>query len=75
MQSKSIYRSWFWILQVCNKMSQGDWTIERDEDLTAPYAFMNNSWIAYEDPMSLKIKVNTTVFLSKMLMPHTQRNI
>ena len=39
-------------------MSEGAWTIERDEDLTAPYAFMNNTWVAFDDAESLKIKVS-----------------
>ncbi|XP_044589686.1 uncharacterized protein LOC123268564 isoform X6 [Cotesia glomerata] len=42
--------------QLCRAISQGEWTIERDEDLTAPYAFSNNSWIAFEDKISAKIK-------------------
>jgi hypothetical protein len=32
--------------------------VERDEDLTAPYAFRNSSWIAYDDVMSVEIKVS-----------------
>ena len=38
-------------------MSEGGWSLERDQDLTAPYAFKNNSWIAFEDHMSVSIKV------------------
>jgi hypothetical protein len=38
-------------------MSAGGWTIERDEDLTAPYAFKNNSWLAFDDRISAGIKV------------------
>ncbi|XP_018011225.1 serine-rich adhesin for platelets, partial [Hyalella azteca] len=41
---------------ICNETSRGTWTVERDEDLTAPYAFANSTWIAYEDPTSLRIK-------------------
>ncbi|XP_034934501.1 uncharacterized protein [Chelonus insularis] len=43
-------------VQLCNEILQGEWTIERDEDLTAPYAFKNDSWIAFEDKISSKIK-------------------
>lgn len=32
------------------------WTVERDEDLTAPYAYKNTSWIAFEDETSVKIR-------------------
>ena len=38
-------------------MSEGVWTVERDEDLTAPYAFNHFSWIAFEDDISINIKV------------------
>ncbi|KAJ4443026.1 hypothetical protein ANN_04676 [Periplaneta americana] len=37
-------------------MSAGGWTVERDEDLTAPYAFKNDSWIAFDDSISVGIK-------------------
>ncbi|KAJ8681755.1 hypothetical protein QAD02_017547 [Eretmocerus hayati] len=42
--------------KLCNVMSKGEWTVERDEDLTGPYAFKNTTWIAFEDETSLKIK-------------------
>ena len=34
----------------------GNWTLERDEDLTGPYSFLGNKWIAFDDDTSLKIK-------------------
>jgi hypothetical protein len=43
-------------------ISAGGWTIERDEDLTAPYAFKNNTWLAFDDSISVGIKVQS-VFL------------
>ncbi|XP_078034052.1 uncharacterized protein LOC144468460 [Augochlora pura] len=42
--------------QLCDSMSNGEWTVERDEDLTAPYAFKNKTWIAHEDKISITIK-------------------
>ncbi|XP_031788148.1 uncharacterized protein LOC100678219 isoform X2 [Nasonia vitripennis] len=42
--------------KLCDAMNDGEWTVERDEDLTAPYAFKNTTWIAFEDETSLKIK-------------------
>lgn len=36
--------------------------MERDEDLTAPYAFKDKMWIAFEDRISLSIKVGTSRF-------------
>ncbi|KOC61026.1 Ribosome-binding protein 1, partial [Habropoda laboriosa] len=42
--------------QLCELMSGGEWTVERDEDLTAPYAFKDKSWIAFEDKISVSIK-------------------
>jgi hypothetical protein len=38
-------------------ISTGGWTIEREEDLTAPYAFKNNTWLAFDDSISVGIKV------------------
>lgn len=43
-------------VQVCQLLSVGNWTLERDEDLTGPYAFLGNKWIAFDDDTSLKIK-------------------
>lgn len=42
--------------QVCHALSIGNWTIERDEDFTAPYSFSGKRWIALEDEISVKIK-------------------
>ena len=43
--------------QVCRVLSTGNWTLERDEDLTGPYSFLGNKWISFDDDTSLKIKV------------------
>jgi len=43
--------------QMCNLLKSGDWTVERDEDLTAPYAFSKTTWLAFEDEVSVNIKV------------------
>ncbi|XP_017763210.1 PREDICTED: mucin-19-like isoform X2 [Eufriesea mexicana] len=42
--------------QLCDLMKGGEWTVERDEDLTAPYAFKDKKWIAFEDRISVAIK-------------------
>ncbi|XP_046820279.1 mucin-19-like isoform X2 [Vespa crabro] len=42
--------------EFCESMDDGEWTIERDEDLTGPYAFKNKTWIAFEDKISAGIK-------------------
>lgn len=42
---------------MCEQMNEGNWTIERDEDLTAPYAFMNKTWMSFDDRVSVSIKV------------------
>ncbi|XP_050522473.1 uncharacterized protein LOC126895054 isoform X2 [Daktulosphaira vitifoliae] len=42
--------------QMCEEMREGNWTIERDEDFTAPYAFMNTTWMAFDDSVSASIK-------------------
>ncbi|XP_021929217.1 uncharacterized protein LOC110834409 [Zootermopsis nevadensis] len=42
--------------ELCTLMSAGGWTIERDEDLTAPYAFKNGSWLSFDDRISVGIK-------------------
>lgn len=44
--------------QLCDLMSDGEWTLERDDDLTAPYAFKSENWIAFEDKTSIGIKAN-----------------
>ncbi|XP_043471663.1 serine-rich adhesin for platelets-like isoform X3 [Leptopilina heterotoma] len=42
--------------QLCDLMSVDEWTLERDDDLTAPYAFNNKNWISFEDRTSIGIK-------------------
>nr|AJO25038.1 chitinase [Nilaparvata lugens] len=42
--------------EVCALMSEGKWTLERDEDLTAPYAYSNDTWLAFDDKISASIK-------------------
>ncbi|XP_015368548.1 PREDICTED: uncharacterized protein LOC107165017 [Diuraphis noxia] len=42
--------------KMCEEMKEGNWTIERDEDLTAPYAFMNKTWMSFDDSVSVSIK-------------------
>ncbi|XP_043801156.1 mucin-19-like [Apis laboriosa] len=42
--------------QLCDLMNKGEWTVERDEDLTAPYSFKDKMWIAFEDRISVSIK-------------------
>uniref|UniRef100_A0A2S2QUD6 Chitinase-3-like protein 1 n=1 Tax=Sipha flava TaxID=143950 RepID=A0A2S2QUD6_9HEMI len=42
--------------QMCEIMKEGNWTIERDEDLTAPYTFMNTTWMSFDDSVSVSIK-------------------
>nr|XP_018912156.1 PREDICTED: uncharacterized protein LOC109040634 [Bemisia tabaci]XP_018912157.1 PREDICTED: uncharacterized protein LOC109040634 [Bemisia tabaci]XP_018912158.1 PREDICTED: uncharacterized protein LOC109040634 [Bemisia tabaci] len=42
--------------QLCRLMSNGTWTVERDEDLTAPYAYNNATWVAFDDSTSASIK-------------------
>lgn len=41
---------------MCSLLKNGDWTVERDEDLTAPYAFSKTTWLAFEDEVSVNIK-------------------
>ncbi|XP_050443697.1 uncharacterized protein LOC126847482 [Adelges cooleyi] len=42
--------------KMCEEMRDGNWTVERDEDFTAPYAFMNTTWMAFDDSVSASIK-------------------
>jgi Glycosyl hydrolases family 18. len=48
--------------QLCALISEGGWTIERDEDLTAPYAFKNDTWLSFDDSISVGIKVSINNF-------------
>ncbi|XP_024084279.1 uncharacterized protein LOC106673894 [Cimex lectularius] len=42
--------------QLCKMMDEGGWTLERDEDLTAPYAYKGTDWVAFDDSISASIK-------------------
>ncbi|XP_063995304.1 uncharacterized protein LOC135172834 [Diachasmimorpha longicaudata] len=42
--------------EFCDIITRGEWILERDSDLTAPYVFNNLNWIAFEDEISTRIK-------------------
>ncbi len=40
----------FSFFKVCQSLKRGNWTVERDEDLTGPYGFgESNLWMAFDD--------------------------
>lgn len=47
----------FFTFQLCSLFKKKNWTLERDEDLTAPYAYSGDTWLAFEDEISVNIKV------------------
>lgn len=49
------------MFQLCSLMEKGSWTLERDEDLTAPYAYSGPTWVAFDDSVSTAIKVNSLI--------------
>ena len=43
-------------------MKDGNWTVEREEDLTGPYGFDDAKyWMAFDDAMSLTIKTKYAI--------------
>ncbi|XP_066905020.1 uncharacterized protein [Halyomorpha halys] len=42
--------------ELCSLIENGVWTLERDEDLTAPYAYSSSTWLAFDDSVSAAIK-------------------
>ena len=48
--------------QVCKAIKNGNWTLEREEDMTGPYTYNGRVWIAFDDDISLKIKVSTRYY-------------
>ncbi len=39
-------------------MKEGNWTVERDDDLTGTYAYSDEGeWIAFDDQLAAQIKV------------------
>jgi hypothetical protein len=57
--------------QVCKTLTKGNWTLEREEDKTGPYAFSDKKWMAFDDDTSIRIKVTRTVFVSQVLTCYT----
>lgn len=43
--------------EVCKLLKDG-WTKEWNEEQKIPYAFKEDQWVGYDDPKSIKIKVN-----------------
>ena len=44
--------------QMCALLNEGNWTVERDDDLTGTYAYSGNQWIAFDDELTARIKVS-----------------
>ncbi|KAI5652070.1 chitin binding peritrophin-A domain-containing protein [Phthorimaea operculella] len=42
--------------ELCRLLQKGRWTLERDQDLSAPYAFKDKTWISFEDSSSVDVK-------------------
>ncbi|CAB3229758.1 unnamed protein product [Arctia plantaginis] len=42
--------------ELCRQLKSGRWTLERDQDLSAPYAFKDKTWISFEDSSSVDVK-------------------
>ncbi|CAH3831113.1 unnamed protein product [Pieris brassicae] len=42
--------------ELCRQLQRGRWTLERDQDLSGPYAFKNETWISFEDSSSVDVK-------------------
>ncbi|XP_045448718.1 uncharacterized protein LOC123657183 [Melitaea cinxia] len=42
--------------ELCRQLRKGRWTLERDQDLSAPYAFKDKTWISFEDASSVDVK-------------------
>ncbi|RVE50015.1 hypothetical protein evm_005368 [Chilo suppressalis] len=42
--------------ELCRLLQRGRWTLERDQDLSGPYAFKNTTWISFEDASSVDVK-------------------
>ncbi|XP_059048613.1 mucin-2-like [Achroia grisella] len=42
--------------EICRLLQKGRWTLERDQDLSAPYAFKNTTWMSFEDSSSVDVK-------------------
>ncbi|XP_041977981.1 uncharacterized protein LOC121732231 isoform X2 [Aricia agestis] len=42
--------------ELCRQLQDGRWTLERDQDLSAPYAFKDKTWISFEDSSSVDVK-------------------
>ncbi|XP_076164931.1 chitinase-3-like protein 1 [Ptiloglossa arizonensis] len=39
--------------EICSYLSQGGWTVVRDQEQRVPYAYKGNQWVGYDDPTSL----------------------
>ena len=49
-------------LQVCKTLKSGNWTVEREEDLTGPYGFDDTKhWMSFDDATSLTIKTKYAI--------------
>ena len=48
---------------MCSVMNEGNWTVERDDDLTGTYAYSSQGeWISFDDDLASKIKASIKFF-------------
>ncbi|XP_076235084.1 chitinase-3-like protein 1 [Calliopsis andreniformis] len=44
--------------EICLNLRQGGWTVVRDPQQKAPYAYKGNQWVGYDDVTSIREKAN-----------------
>ena len=50
-------------MQVCENLARRGWTKVWIEDQKCPYAYGGDQWVGYDDPRSLRIKVQNDLLV------------
>ncbi|KAI2796869.1 hypothetical protein BLOT_014566 [Blomia tropicalis] len=47
--------------KICDVRAKANWTLVREKDLTAPYIYLNDKWIGFDDEISIKLKAKYAI--------------
>ena len=59
--------------EICQNLNENNWYLQYDDVQQVPYTFKENNWVSFDNPKSIKLKVNR--FLDKNLFKFNNRFI
>lgn len=54
--------------QICKYLKSGEWTEAWDEEQQVPYMYKGTTWVGYDNPKSVEIKVKNRIEYSAVFV-------